>query len=184
MKKTISILLTIILLVSGLFILTGCNNETENAGPTKGGVNLKFDFTHQNKTIYNAHFDLASVFSIYDFSEDSPETVTIENKNENYLIDLTLDIEAKEAIEQQRNSAKEKENYTETKFGKYDGFYCKANGEFVAHIMLDTKDDLANAYILVGMYDESDEEKDILDVFKSSNVQKLLNNISFSTKTN
>ena len=186
MKKSISVLLTILLLTAGLFVLTGCNKANENAGPTNGGINLKCDFTHQNNTVYFAHFDLASVQSISDFEEDSPETVIIENNQENYIVDLTLSIESKNSIEQQRNGAKMEENYTETKFGKYNGFYYKSDNEVVAYILLDTKDDMANAYILVDIYadNEDDENRSVLELFKSSDVQKLLNSVDYSSKKN
>ena len=187
MKKTLSIVLTLILLASSVLMLTGCENGKIEEGVTDGGVNLKFDFSHINNNIYNVHFDLSSDQEVTDFDEDSPEYASIENSKENYVIDLNVDEQSKETLESNKETVKEDYEVKEEKFGKYEGYYYKSSDdEISAEIYLDTKEDDANIYVSVNLYlsDSSNEEKnDIESIFNSSDVQKLLKSVSLKTTT-
>jgi hypothetical protein len=191
MKKYISIALIVTLLVAGLLTLTGCNNttnnndnnnssNTDNGTSKSSGFELKFDYVSGNTTHY-AHFNTNSDDKVTEFDEDEPNFVRIENENENYVADLELSEDAKEAYEQFKTSAKENDLYVETKFGKYDGYYSNDAGDIYGYILLDTSDSNAYKYFRFVIYllDESSDKNNIQSVFKASKVQNILNNIEY-----
>ena len=188
MKKYISIAIIVTLLVGGLLTLTGCNNNTtnNNSGNTDNGTSkssgfdLRFDFVSGNTTHY-AHFNTNSDDKVTEFDEDEPNFVRIENENENYVADLELSEDAKEAYEQFKTSAKENDLYVETKFGKFDGYYSNDGGDIYGYILLDTSDSNAYKYFRFVIYllDEGSDKNNIQSIFKASKVQNILNNIEY-----
>lgn len=172
MKKIISMAT---LLVLGLVFLTGCTNNSSN------GLDLTLDFTHMNDTTYSIHVNTNETDTISEFDEEEPNYVRIENAENNYVVDLTLDTESKDAYEQFKTSAKEEnEIFEETKFGKYDGYYSDDDGIY-GYILLDSSDETFNAFcnFCVYLLDESVEGADINNIYKSEQVQNILNNIEF-----
>ena len=193
MKKILSISLISVLLLTSLFILTGCNKEeNNNVNPTevtntKGKeVTLKFDFYHMNNTVYTAKLSLSSDQKVLEFSEeDDPTTVGIGNSKENYYFDLTLDENAKTACEEFKKSSKEYGNLKDVKFGKYDGYYYNIGDEIIAYVFLDTSDSDAYIYVMADLYydeNKDDNTKDIDTIFQSSEIQNVLNNIAFKAE--
>lgn len=188
MKKYISIAIIVTLLVGGLLTLTGCNNNTtnNNSGNTDNGTSkssgfdLRFDFVSGNTTHY-AHFNTNSDDKVTEFDEDEPNFVRIENENENYVADLELSEDAKDAYEQFKTSAKENDLYVETKFGKFDGYYSNDGGDIYGYILLDTSDSNAYKYFRFVIYllDEGSDKNNIQSIFKASKVQNILNNIEY-----
>ena len=176
MKKTITIILISIIMVCGLLFLTGCTNS---GGTSKSkGVDLTLDFTHMNDTTYSMHVNTNDTVS--EFDEEEPNYVRLENAEKNYVLDITLDSESKDAYEQFKTSAKENEIFEERKFGDYDGYYSEDDGIY-GDILLDSSDETFNIYCDFSVYllDDSVENSDILEIFKSEEVQNALNNIEF-----
>ena len=189
MKKIIPIIAVvaiILIIVVACFIIKS-KKGTDKPGVSNGGVTLELDMAHFNEKVYTSHFDLSGDIKVAEFDEDEPETVRLENEKEKYVIDITLDEDAKEAVEQFNDTAKTCENYTDTKFGKYEGYSYLDNEDMVATIILDKSDENANVYVLVSIYfdtDSDDEETgNIEQVYKSSSVQNLLNSISYKSAT-
>lgn len=191
MKKILSISLIGVLLITSLFILTGCNKEeNNNVNPTEivntqeKGVTLKLDFQHMNNTVYTAKFNLSSDQEVLEFNEeDDPTTVGIGNSKENYYFDLTLDENAKTACEEFKKSAKQYDNLKDVKFGKYDGYYYNIGDEIIAYVFLDTSDNDAYIYVMADLYydeNKDDSTKDINTIFQSSEIQNIVNNITFN----
>lgn len=177
MKKIVSFILIIAILVGTLFVLTGCESG-------KSGVNLKLDFKHMNDKVYNAHINKNADDEVTEFDEDEPNFVRIENEKENYVIDLTLDTEAKEAYEQFETSAKEEnELYVKTDLGKFKGYYSKDNDDIYGYILLDESDSTFNVFVMfdVYLYDDESDNNDIEKIFNSSNIQNIINKIEFKT---
>ena len=173
MKKILSFMLMVAVLVSGLFILTGCKKS--------GGVDLKLDFTHMNDKTYSAHINTTADDEVTEFDEEEPNFVRIENEKENYVLDITLDTEAKEAYEQFKTSAKEEnEVFEETKFGKYEGYYSDDDGIY-GYILLDSSDSTFNVFVMFNVYllDDNAENSDIQAIYNSTTIQNILNNIEF-----
>ena len=176
MKKTITIVLIAVLLICGLLFLTGCTN---NDGTSKSkGVDLTLDFTHMNNTTYSMRVNTND--TVTEFDEEEPNFVRLENTENNYVLDITLDTEAKEAYEQFKTSAKENEIFEETKFGEYDGYYSDDDGIY-GYILLDTSDPTFNVFCNFNVYlsDETVENSDINEIFKSEQVQNTLNTLKF-----
>ena len=175
-KVLIGVIVGIVVVVAvvGLLIFTG-NNK---------GVNLKLDFSHMNEQTYEVNLATAKEDKVTEFDEEEPNFVRIENENKNYVLDITLDTESKEAYEQFKTTAKEEnELYEETKFGKYEGYYSDDDGIY-GYVLLDTSDPTFNVFVNFNVYllDESSEENtDIKTIYESSNVQNILNNIKFKS---
>jgi len=188
MKKFIRITLILVLIV-GLVVLTGCTNkETEenkvnsdnNVNDKTAGIDLKLNFEHVNNKTYNAHVNTTTDDKVTEFDVEEPNFARIENEKDNYVLDITLDAESKDAYEQFKTSAKENDLYEETKFGKYDGYYSDDDGIY-GYVLLDTTDPTFNIFLnfYVYLFDESAENNDIKAIYESSKIQNILNNIEF-----
>jgi len=173
MKKNIKIILLILLAVLGLIFLTGCTNNKSGKG-----IDLTLDFTHMNDTTYSIHVNTND--TVTEFDEEEPNFARLENTENNYVLDLTLETESKEAYEQFKTSAKENEVFEEIKFGKYNGYYSYDDGIY-GYILLDSSDPTFNAYCLFNLYllDDSIEGTDINAIYKLEQVQNALNTIEF-----
>lgn len=180
MKKSIIIALISVLLVSALLILTGC---TKNDSDSKNSLDLKLDFKHMNSKVYNTHINLAADDKVTELDEEEPNSARIENEKNNYVVDITLDTESKEAYDEFQTSAKESDGYKEVSFGKYSGYYAEDNGDIFGYILLDESDETFNVFVnfVVYAYDDSVEDFDIQTIYNSSNIQNILNKIEFKT---
>ena len=172
-KVLIGVIVGIVVLatVAGLVIFTG-NNK---------GVNLKLDFSHMNELTYEVNLATAKEDKVTEFDEEEPNFVRIENEAENYVLDITLDAESKDAYEQFKTTAKEEnELYEEKKFGKYEGYYSDDDGIY-GYVLLDTTDSTFNVFVNFSVYlfDESAENGDITAIYESPKIQNILNNIEF-----
>ena len=196
MKKLLAILIAGMMLLS-LAACNGANNNNNNvfgdtAGQTDGqktdvstgaGVDLKYDFTHMNDKNYQAHINLATDDEVTEFDENEPNFVRIENEAKNYVADLTLFIESKDAYAQSQESAKtENEIYKETAFGKYTGYYSDDDGIY-GYILLDDSDETFNVFVMFYVYpfDEIAANGNYLSIYESPQVQNILNNIEFES---
>lgn len=168
MKKTLIITLLIVALVGGLFVLTGCS---------KGGNTLKAEYDGKEYTVSykTGAGDKVTVDS------ESPDMVSIENAEKNYIVDLTLYIDFKDAYESGKTSAKDEvDGYSEVKIGKYDAFVGNGGpGEFFGNILLDTSDDIYKTILFTVTTDGDPEEVDIQEVYNSEGVQNIINSINF-----
>lgn len=173
MKKSIVITLMVMLILVGVLTLTGCTSKGED-------INLKLDFEHVNNKTYEVSFNINEDDVVTEFDEEEPNFVRIENEAENYVLDITLDAEARDAYEQFKTSAKENELYEETKFGKYEGYYSEDDGIY-GYVLLDTTDETFNIFVnfYVYLFDESAENNDIKSIYNSPKIQDILNNIEF-----
>ena len=196
MKNLLAILIAGMMLLS-LAACNGANNNNNNAlgdtagqtngqkpdGSTGAGVDLKYDFTHMNDKNYHAHINLGTDDEVTEFDENEPDFVRIENEAKNYVADLTLFIESKDAYAQSQESAKtENEIYKETTFGKYTGYYSDDDGIYGC-ILLDDSDETFNVFVLFSVYpfDEIAANGDYLSIYESPQVQNILNNIEFES---
>ena len=122
MKKVLTVLITITILMTSLFVLTGC--ETKNNDNSKGenesgsSIDLEFDFLNHKKT-YKANIKLNKEDEVTEHDEDELDFARIENSAENYVIDLTLSEDAEPAYEQFKSSAEENEFFRIKEFGDY-----------------------------------------------------------------
>lgn len=173
MKKLLAILIAGMMLLS----LVACN------GANGAGIDLKYDFTHMNDKNYHAHIRLSTDDKVTEFDKNEPDFARIENEAKNYVVDLTLDIESKEAYAYAQESAKtENEIYKETAFGKYTGYYSDDDGIY-GYILLDDSDETFNVFVLFSVYpfDESAANGNYLSIYESPQVQNILNNIEFES---
>jgi hypothetical protein len=173
MKKIIIIALIVVLAT-----LTGCTNSSKSSK----GIDLELDFKHMNKKVYNAHINLSNDDKVIE--QGDTNSTRIENKNKNYILDITLDTESKDAYKQFKTSAKENnELFKEVKFGKYKGYYSDDNGDLYGYVLLDDSDPTFNVFVMFSLYlnDESSKDSDVKTIYKSSEVQNILNNIEFKT---
>lgn len=196
MKKLLAILIAAMMILS-LAACNGANNNSNNVSgntssqtsdqetdvSTGAGVDLKYDFTHMNDKTYHTYINLAADDEVTEFDEDEPNFVRIENEAKNYVADLTLDVESKDAYTQFQESAKtENEIYEETAFGKYTGYYSDDDGIY-GYILLDDSDETFNVFVKFYVYpfDESTANDNYLSIYESPQVQNILNSIKFES---
>ena len=173
MKKLLAVLIAGMM----LFSLAACN------GANGAGIDLKYDFTHMNDKNYQAHIRLATDDKVAEFDKNEPNFVRIENEAKNYVADLTLESESKDAYAQFQESAKTENGiYKETAFGKYTGYYSDDDGIY-GYILLDDSDETFNIFMRFYVYpfDESAANDNYLSIYESPQVQNILNNIEFKS---
>ena len=174
--KKIKMITLMTVIVLGLVALTGCTKSGK-------GVDLKLDFKHMNNKVYNAHINLTEDDNVTEQNEEEANFARIENEKNNYIIDITLHAESKDAYEGLLTDAKESEGYKEVSFGKYSGFYAEDNGDIFGYILLDKSDKTFNVFVIFSVYayDDSAEGFDVHATYNSSNIQNILNKIEFKT---
>ena len=177
MRKSIISALILVVLIAGLVILTGCENKTESKTYTIKSENDEFSY---QATVKLSEDDVTS-----EIEEGETESVRIENKKENYVLDLKIDGLYETAYNEDKEWAKDnQENFAETKFGKYSGYtYKDPDGDIAGIILLDTKDKSRNIKIEFSLYlnDDSVEGSDIQTIYSSTSVQNILNNIEYKS---
>lgn len=180
MKKIVIIALIAVLVVGGIIAIV-VFTKNNNGGSSKNNLDLKLDFQHMNNKTYSTHINLTADDKITELDEEEPNSARIENEKENYVIDITLDTEAKEAYNGFQTSAKEEEGYKEVSFGKYSGYYAKDDEDIYGYILLDESDETFNVFVNfdVYAYDDSVENFDVDAKYNSSNIQNILNQIEF-----
>ena len=184
-KKVIGIIVAVVVIIAiivGIVLSKGGNGSSNTSGK---GLELTYDFSHMNNKVYSIKSKLNSDDKITELEEGETNSARIENEKENYVLDITLDTEAKEAYEQFKTSAKEdNEIFKEVKFGKYEGYYSGDEEDIFGYILLDGSDETFNAYLNFDLYlyDENIEGNDVQSIYNSSNIQNILNNIEFKSK--
>ena len=170
MKKSIIITLIIITLISVTFVLTGCN---------KGGTVQTLKTTYNGKES-SVTFEISDSDKTDDFDEEYPETITIRNSEKNYVLYLTLYVDQKDSYESSKADAKnEVEGYSETKFGKYDGYIGTGVGEVYGNILLDTKNDIYKTVAFTVCSNGNTTQDETMKIYKSKDVQNILDSFKF-----
>jgi len=168
----------------------------------KQGFNLAYDM----ETEEGGERLLAHIFypkkDKDEYDENYPSTLTLVNEKNNY--ELTLNLEegvggvykdnqliaktGKDSYGDDYDIHDDMTNYTEVKFGKFDGYYYEYNSGIEGCILLKADDEI-NSYRylrfemdLIEDYDEDKQEyKDPMPVFKSSRVQDILNSVEYTS---
>ena len=169
MKKSIIVTLLIIALVGGMFALTGCS---------KGGNVLKAEYSGKE---YQLSYKIGAGDEITDDYADYEDMVSIKNAEKNYTVDLALYIDYKDAYEEGKTGAKENlEDYAEVKIGKYDAYTGYSGpGEFFIDILLDTSDDVYKTAQVTLLVNGEATKEDVQELYKSEDVQSIINSINF-----
>ena len=97
-KKVIGIIVVavvIIAVVVGIVLIKGSSGSGNTSGK---GLELTYDFSHMNNKVYSVKLNLNSDDEITEFDKEEPDSAIIENKKDNYIIDLTLNTESVDKI--------------------------------------------------------------------------------------
>lgn len=176
MKKNLVTSLMTVVLVIGLFVLTGCGS--------KKGKEVTLKYSNDNTT-NTAVFKLSEDDKVTKYDENSPESARVENEKQNYVLDLYIEALSKDAYNQdQQDAKKDYSGYTETKFGKYSGYTAEVDDDIEGIILLDTTDENSYKKVTFALYlnDESKENSDLHKIYSSSSIQDILNNITYKTE--
>ena len=187
MKKYLSILLISVLLV-GLLIFTGCNdNSAEDIKTGKNyelGLNLLWPSKEHNKT-FKLHYDLLNDDFISNYSDDYPRFGKIGNDVSNYEIEFDLNQKSKVEYENEKQENKNKYyDFNIKKINKCDSYSYKKENKIVTNILLDSSKDNAyiNVNISINIKDITLGTKDLDTIFASDEVQNKINNFVLSTQ--
>lgn len=160
------------------------SNSDNNINSDSMSLVLELDDRENTKKKYSATFNLSKKYELQEFYEDERNYAQYMNKKENYFLDFLLETKEKEHYDDYRKVISEDEEWKETKFGKYDGEYFYDDDSVVGYVYLDTSDPKYNVTIFFTLVfpDDDPEERFIIDIFNTSNVQDILNNIEFDIK--
>ena len=200
MKKTITYVLIAVLLIAGMFILTGCNkaeeeiNEdveeiAENLEDTTNSdsITLTLD-SEANKKEYKINFESNTDDNQMHFDSQYPTTAQIRNENGNYVIDIQINELTKAEYDITIAEEKKRTSFKEEKIGSFDGYsYTDENTETTtAKALIDGSNPDARIYatMIIGLEDESNSHGlTSQELYKSSKVQFIINSIT-CTETN
>ena len=197
-KKVLVFSAIILILVLGLFTLTGCdNNKKENdntieetAENSTATVNSEtITLTHNseaNKKEYKIKFDSNTEDNQMYFDSQYPTTAQIRNENGNYVIDIQIDELTQAEYDITIENEKKNENFKEEKIGDFEGYsYTDKNTETTTvKAIIDESNPDARIYatMIIGLEDESDSHGlTSQELYKSSKVQFIINSISCTT---
>ena len=185
MKKIISTLLIGILLISGLFILTGCNNKKEPEAQEVEMKKLEYvDEKSGNKVTFE--YLPEENYEITDEDEDGKFLrMDVENESLNLAISMYL---VENDYDYEKDSQKESDNFKEYTAGNYKGFmYTESNGLTIQNKVLlvpETEEDYAlSMYMYIEKLDYN-KETDLVETFNSDAFQRFLSSIKYEKIVN
>lgn len=198
MKKIIMYVLLVAILVSCVFVLTGCNDnketnivdeqvETDSDLPSTASINSEsITLTHNseaNKKEYKIKFDSNTEDNKMYFDTQYPTTAQIRNENSNYVIDIQIDELTQSEYDITIAEEKKHKSFKEEKIGTFDGYsYTDENTETTtAKALIDGNNPEARIYatMIIGLGDESNSNGlTSSELYKSSKVQFIINSIT------
>ena len=187
MKKIISILLFIAIVVTGIFFLTGCEKEkkeeTENSNDNLEMHILSLDLGENEYIQVRVDYPKNSDIELKETEDDTSE-IKIINEKKNYELKLALSDELEDTYKEGQEADKEENGYTEAKFAENDGYYYMfGKSTVMGNILIDTQTDNDFKYIYFELSPVK-EGSDVLNVFKQTEVQNILSSFGFRYTTN
>ena len=175
MKKSITNILLIVLLVAGLFTLTGCNKSSKLEE-----VKIPLEIDYLERTV-SATIGYPKDKGIK--VEDTDYSKVFSNEEKNYQLDFTLTEDS--TYEDNKEYYKdEEEGYEEVKFGEYTGYIVKDEYDVEGEILLEDLSD-QNTYIYLSFELSAiesyvdDETVDVNSLYELEEVQTILNSIKY-----
>lgn len=198
MKKIIIYVLAVAILVTCVFVLTGCNNndeiniESEQVEsnidlPSTASINSEsITLTHNsevNKKEYNIKFESNTEDNQMYFDSQYPTTARIINENGNYVIDIQIDELTQAEYDITIETEKNHKSFKEEKISTFDGYsYTDENTETTTvKALIDGSNPEARVYatMIIGLEDESNSHGlTSSELYKSSKVQFIVNSIT------
>lgn len=196
MKKLITYALTIILLIVGIVVLTGCDNNkkvnddverTTKSTTNLDAITLTLD-SETNKKEYKIKFESNTEDNQMYFDKEYPTTAQIRNENGNYVIDIQIDELTQAEYEITIENEKNNENFKEEKVGDFEGYSYtdKYTETTTVKALIDESNPDARIYatMIISLEDESNSHGlTSQELYKSSKVQFIVNSIT-CTETN
>ena len=175
MKKSITNILLIVLLVAGLFTLTGCNKSSKLEE-----VKIPLEIDYLERTV-SATIGYPKDKGIK--VEDTDYSKVFSNEEKNYQLDFTLTEDS--TYEDNKEYYKdEEEGYEEVKFGEYTGYIVKDEYDVEGEILLeDLSDNDIYVYLAFNVSAiESYVDDDWVDastLYNLEEVKTILNSIKY-----
>lgn len=165
----------ILMIFTGIIMLT---KKTE-----KKVLNLELNYEDNTQKMAYAKFEYPK--KSWEAQQDE-NVISIENKEKNYMLNLTLLDELETTYNEIAEEDKEFENYKEEKFGKYKGYSYKYGDTSIAGRILlkQFKESESNIFIEfeITPTNESiaEQDIDITSIFNSREVQRILKSFKYS----
>ena len=148
MKKVISFMLVMVLMLSGLFVLTGCENNTDNNGATNNSSNEQKEESKNEKFEIEAKFGGKLSFEMpkdtgYELTVDTNKGTLKHNENDSTITLFLMNTSKSSIIMKEKDfSASAYTGYTETKINGLDAYFIKKSNNFAVQygILLDEYD--------------------------------------------
>ena len=197
MKKSIKILIVLMLLLTIIFVLTGCSKKEESNDvvekttetSNQDSITLTLD-SEANKKEYKIKFESNTEDNQMSFNKEYPTTAQIRNENGNYVIYIQIDELSQAEYDITVDYEKNYDNYKVEKIGDFEGYsYTDKNTETTTvKALIDGSNPDARIYatMIIGLEDESNSHGlTSQELYKSSKVQFIVNSITCTvTNTN
>lgn len=133
MKKIVTSVLLIVVLIAGLFTLTGCGEEK-----TKTPEGKKLSFTSSDKKTWDFYYPENAGIEV----EDTSETYKIlKDTEENYKIEINLRGNTTYKRDKEENKDYFPETYKEFTLGGYEAYSYSTTRGFYIFVLLGEKED-------------------------------------------
>lgn len=181
MKKVLSIVIIVMLLFSGLFILTGCGDENGKGNNKLEPMKLSLQVDSLERTVsVNIGYPKDAGITVEDGNLNKIKT--LKNEEKNYKLEFNLQNDS--TYENNKKSESKKDNYTEVKFNDYSGYNVKASYNIKGRILLE---DLSSQNIFIYLIytlspiknSVNGEKVDIESLYNLDEVQTILKSIKY-----
>ena len=185
MEKTIYLLLIISLILTNLFVLTGCKKEqNQSLDQTQTSSNELVSYILSMELDENQFIQVKVDYPKSDDILLTPDEyeknkVTFTNNAKNYELKLSLGEEVESTYLENQKVDKEEEGYTTAKFADNDGYYYLfGKTTILGSVLIDTLTDNVYKYVYFEL-STLDNESEILPIMKEQEVQNILSSFGF-----
>ena len=183
MKRIVSIVFVLILLVSGLFILTGCNKEKEPGISEQANIEMQtFEYLDENSgNKITFEYLPEENYEITDTDDGGKyKRIDFENKELNLAISMYF---VSSDFEHNRENNKEADNYREYTANGHEGFtYTESNGLTLQNNILVLPQPEEDFDLTLYMYVEkldSSQDTNLVETFYGEEFQRFLNTLKY-----
>lgn len=179
-KKIITYVLIAVLLIVGLFTLTGCGaDKTEGEPEVKAPVGKKLSFTTSDKKTWDFYYPENAGIEV----EDTSETYkTLKDTEENYKMEITLNSNTVYESDKQENKDYFPETYKEFTLGGYEAYSYSTTSCFYVFVLLEKSDDWFTTFeIELDPVSQAGNEDNGADFYANNEeVKSIINSLTYS----
>ena len=185
MKKSRS-LLVVLLLIVGIFTITGCGNKEDELKKNGNKLNLQVENIYDNDgTIISLDFYYPkdAGIELYENDYTSERSKIITDKEDNYKISFSLSEDSTYSNNKKSNKERYEDKFKEIKIGKYDAYSIETYKSIEIYVLLEQLQDTQTrwATITIDVLSQSGNNDSGIDFFNNNEeVKSIVNSLTYN----